>query len=100
MMRLEWSPRAADDLVRIVRFISSDSPKAARRFGAKLKSAAESVVEYPWKGRVVPELVRPEVREIIHGNYRVVYLVQRERLVILTLFEGHQEFPPLQSDLG
>jgi len=41
----------------------------------------------------VPEFLRNDIREMIEGNYRIVYQVLEDRLVILTVFEGHQLFP-------
>ena len=37
--------------------------------------------------------MRDEIRELIEGNYRIVYQVFEDRLVILTVFEGHALFP-------
>jgi hypothetical protein len=37
--------------------------------------------------------LRDDIRELIEGNYRIVYQVFADRLVILTVFEGHQLFP-------
>ncbi len=36
---------------------------------------------------------REDIRELIEGNYRIVYQVFTDRLVVLTVFEGHQLFP-------
>jgi hypothetical protein len=38
-------------------------------------------------------LSREDIRELIEGNYRIVYQVFADRLVILTVYEGHQLFP-------
>jgi len=93
-MRVIWPPRAIEDLKTISRFIAVDNPQAARRFAAKLKRRAESLCRFPNRGRMVPEIGREDVREIIEGNYRIVYRVKKDRLDILTIFEGHK---PLQS---
>jgi mRNA-degrading endonuclease RelE of RelBE toxin-antitoxin system len=44
-------------------------------------------------GRKVPEFMRDDIRELIEGNYRIVYQVFEDRLVVLTVFEGHALFP-------
>jgi len=41
-------------------------------------------------GRKVPEFLRDDIRELIEENYRIVYKIFEDRLVILTVFEGHQ----------
>jgi hypothetical protein len=42
---------------------------------------------------MVPEFLRDDMRELIEGNYRIVYQVLPDRLVVLTVFERHQLFP-------
>ncbi len=42
---------------------------------------------------MVPEFSREDMRELIEGNYRIVYQVFPDRLVVLTVFEGHRFFP-------
>jgi hypothetical protein len=44
-------------------------------------------------GRTVPELPGIDLREIIEGRYRIVYRVQGKRVEIVTVFEGHRQFP-------
>jgi hypothetical protein len=44
-------------------------------------------------GRMVPEFFREDIRELIEGNYRIVYQVFENHLVVLTIFDGHHLFP-------
>jgi len=37
---------------------------------------------------MVPEFQIPDLREIIHGNYRIVYEVQKNTVPILTVFHS------------
>lgn len=94
-MKALWTPRAIEDLKTIARFISKDNPQAARRHADKLKRGADSLCKFPNRGRIVPEIGRNDVRELIEGNYRIVYRVRKEAVDILTIFEGHKL---LQSD--
>ena len=41
-------------------------------------------------GRIVPEIGSFNIRELIEGNYRIVYRYSREKIEILTVFEGHK----------
>jgi mRNA-degrading endonuclease RelE of RelBE toxin-antitoxin system len=41
-------------------------------------------------GRVVPEFENNNIREVLLGNYRIVYLIQNEIILIITIFEGHK----------
>jgi toxin ParE1/3/4 len=53
-----------------------------------LRLAAERLREFPYSGQVVPELGREELREVIQGNYRVIYRVGEGRIDILTVYHG------------
>lgn len=48
----------------------------------------------PRSGRVVPECGKATIRELIHGNYRIVYRIDDDALRILTVFEGHMLLRP------
>jgi toxin ParE1/3/4 len=41
-------------------------------------------------GRIVPEFENNNIREVFLGNYLIVYLVQNETVLIVTVFEGHK----------
>ncbi|MCC5668610.1 type II toxin-antitoxin system RelE/ParE family toxin [Nostoc sp. CHAB 5784] len=42
-------------------------------------------------GRVVPEIAQEDIREIIFGNYRIVYLVSDDQVNILTVFHSSRQ---------
>jgi toxin ParE1/3/4 len=44
-------------------------------------------------GRTVPELPESKLRELVEGNYRIVYRVRRKTVEILTVFESHRQLP-------
>jgi plasmid stabilization system protein ParE len=92
-VRLRWTLRAKNDLLSIGRFIARDHPAAARAFVAKLQVRARRAAKFPRSGRIVPELRREDVREVIEGNYRIVYRVTKVSVEVLTVFEGHHLFP-------
>lgn len=48
----------------------------------------------PRRGRVVPELDRPDVRELLIGNYRFVYRIGDAEIVVLTVRHGRQLLDP------
>ena len=51
MPTIKWLPEALDDLQRLHAFIEPHSPGAARRAVNTLIDAADSLVEFPEKGR-------------------------------------------------
>jgi len=74
--KIIWSPRAIADLRDIARYIGKSSPLAAERFCRSILIHAESLAEFPHKGRVIPEKARDTLRELIFPPYRIAYEVQ------------------------
>lgn len=89
-MRLVWTKEALLQLQKIEDYIAKDNPKNAIEFIDKLISISETIVDYPKKGRVVPELSIEYIRELLHKIYRIVFLIKKNSIEILTVFEGHQ----------
>ena len=89
-MKLYWTETAKQDLIAIRQYISADNPTAAKQWIDLLRQRARNTLNAPLSGRMVPEFAREDIREIIEGNYRIVYQVLADCLVILTVFEGHQ----------
>ncbi|HXP62288.1 MAG TPA: type II toxin-antitoxin system RelE/ParE family toxin [Dongiaceae bacterium] len=83
------TPRSQQDLEVIVRHIAEDSPERARAFGNLLIDKSLSIGPLPERGRVVPEQKDPNVREIIHGSYRIIYEVLRDPDVVYVLRFWH-----------
>ncbi len=74
----------------IEEFISRDNTSVATEFVDRLISVAETIIHSPEIGRIFPEFSIENIREILHKNYRIVYLVKKNSIDILTAFEGHQ----------
>lgn len=92
-MKLFWTETAKRDLLAIRQYIGANNPAAAKRWIERLRERARNALDAPLAGRKTPEFFREDIRELIEGNCRIVYQVFADRLVILTVFEGHQLFP-------
>ena len=77
-----WTTPALTDAEAIRDYIARDSPRYAADLMARLVGAVERLAQFPESGRKVPELDRPDVRELIVGNYRVVYRLVRQGEVV------------------
>ena len=97
-MKFYWTETSKQDLQAIRRYIAADNPTAAKRWVNLLRARAINALHAPLAGRKVPELLREDIRELIEGNYRIVYQVIEDRLVVLTVFEGHHLFPKEKLD--
>jgi addiction module RelE/StbE family toxin len=89
-MKIFWTNESLVRLQDIEEYISRDNPILAIEFVDKLISLTETLIDNPGKGRIVPELSMDNIRELLYKNYRIVYLVKKSSLDILTVFEGHQ----------
>jgi toxin ParE1/3/4 len=93
------TPESLDDLRDIVVFIASDNPERARTFGYELIDQALSVATFPERGRMVPEVAEPTVRQIIHGSYRIIYeiFLDQNTVYVLRFWHGARVEPEIKS---
>lgn len=92
MIALTWSPRAVADLEEIRTFIEADSPAWADLTIRRIVASVEHLRQFPDSGRMVPERQSPELRELISGNFRVVYRRRTDVVEIATVFRGSRDF--------
>lgn len=93
MTRIRWSPQSLRDLEGIREYIAQDSPHYAELTVQRVVAAVERLAQFPQLGRVVPEVRRPGVREVIVGSFRVVYRVRADTLEVVTVFRAARRFP-------
>ena len=82
---MNWSPLAINRLSEAAKFIALDNPVAAERWIIKVFAQVEKLSEFPERGRIVPEVGNKAIREIISGNYRIIYMLEDREVSILTL---------------
>jgi plasmid stabilization system protein ParE len=80
---------ANEDLAALVRFIARDNPQAAECFGLALLDKLKVLQDHPHLGRIVPERADPNLREIVHQPYRIVYRVREHEQVVEVLRFWH-----------
>jgi addiction module RelE/StbE family toxin len=76
MVKIIWTELAIEDLKSIHFYISQDSKIYADRFVNKLVSRVKQLHNHPQSGRVVPEFHIETIRELIEGNYRIIYEIK------------------------
>ena len=94
MVTVRWTPQATEDLESIIEFIADDSPHYAQLFAINSIKAVERLWDFPDLGRIVPEFDDPDIREILLGNYRIVYRIQKGSVEILTIYHGSRILDP------
>lgn len=85
MAEIIWTQHALADLNDIAEYIAKDSPHYAQRTVELLYNKVEILSIHPKAGRIVPELNQENTRELIEGNYRLIYELKNNDLYILTI---------------
>ena len=93
MTTVRWTDQAVEDVRRIREFIEHDSPKYGRLVAERIVDATTRIESFPRAGRIVPEVGRDELREIILGQYRIVYRLDGELATLITVFRSSRLFP-------
>jgi len=94
MAQIKWSFRSIENLEEICACIAKDSPSSAEKLAFKVKKRIEALGSSPFIGRVVPEQkgdIDKNLREIIVGNYRIVYHVESDCVEIITIFHAKRD---------
>ena len=92
-MKLIWSPLAIDRASEIAEYIAQDKPAAAEKWINTVFSKVEQLKSSPEIGRVVPEIRNEQFRELIYGNYCIVYRIEKKQISLLTIRHGKQILP-------
>lgn len=92
-MKIVWSPLAVERASEIAEYIAQDKPAAAVKWTNVVFSKVERLSSSPEIVRVVPEIKDDHFRELIYGNYRIIYRIEKKQISILTIRHGRQILP-------
>lgn len=84
-MKVIWSPLAIDRAGEESAFISKDKPDAGRRWLEAVFKAVDRLELFPLSGHRVPEVDSPRYRQVLYKGHRVIYRIDTDILVILTV---------------
>ena len=87
-----WTQRARDALDEAAAYVAADSPEAAVNLVEGALDAAESLSTLSERGRIVPELNDPTVRETLVYKYRLLYEVAPAQITVLGFIHGARDF--------
>ena len=93
--KIIWADEAVSDLDAVAEYIARDSTSYAASFITEVLDAAKSLKELSERGRVVSELGLPDIRELFIGEHRMIYLIEKSRIVILGLVHGRRDLKKL-----
>lgn len=93
-MKVEWTQLAQDRVFEIAAYISQDSFSEAEKWVDRIFDYVKRLETFPESGRNIPEFInRKEIRELIFGNYRIIYRIESDTTYILTVRNYKQILP-------
>lgn len=97
-MKIIWTKSAVLNLENIKNYISQDSQYYAIELTEKIIGAVEKLSIFPRLGREVPEIKKENIRELIYGNYRILYRIDLEILYIIAIIHAARDLSRIQSN--
>ena len=96
-MRVFWTDAALNQLEAIRDYLAETSPEYARRVVERLVNSSEQVAAFPRSGRMVPEYEIDEVRQVIEGSYRIIYLIKENQIEVLAIIHTSRKGLPQEE---
>lgn len=91
-MIVELTVEAERDLEAIGDFIAQDNPVRAISFLRELRIKCLTLADLPNGFPLVPRYEALGIRRRRHGNYLIFYRVEVERLVVIHILHGAQDY--------
>lgn len=84
---IRWSLRGKTRLLRCMRYIAEESQDwpTVVNWRDRVYAAVEHLDEFPESGSIVCELNRNDIRQVIVGDYRVIYRAKRKTPEIISV---------------
>ncbi len=98
-MKVLWTDAAVAQLEAIHDYMAQTSPEYARRTIDRLTRRSIQIGTFPFSGRMVSEYDVNEVREIIEGSYRIIYLIKEDEdqiEMLAVIHSSREELKPLE----
>jgi plasmid stabilization system protein ParE len=93
-VKVLWTDSAVAQLQAIHDYVAQTSPDYAVRIIDRLTRRSIQIAAFPNSGRMVPEFERNEIREVIEGRYRIIYLVEATQVQVLAVIHGARDLVP------
>jgi plasmid stabilization system protein ParE len=89
--RVTFAESAVVDLEQMrAWYADQQAPEVGERLLREIVAHSEQLADYPESGRVVPEFGDPQLREIIHPPFRIVYRLDAERARVVRVWRGER----------
>lgn len=90
-MKVKYSPESLEDLQRVVEFVESKNPYAARRIAIDLQEGVDRLKQFPEIGLPVLNATNAEnIRDLYLGNYTMRYLITAKIIYVLRVWHNKE----------
>lgn len=96
MFKLHWSELSYKRIIETGNYIALNAPIAADKWINEILSKERLILENPNIGRMVPEFKSRLIREIIVGEYRLIYQINQKTITVMTVINCRE----LLKELG
>lgn len=96
-MKINWTDPAVADLEAIRDYIAKDSEYYAAEFIGKILNFIDTLKDLPKIGRIVPEADSDDIRELLFHNYRLIYQVKAEYILVIAVIHGARELSAIKQ---
>ncbi|MBI3554288.1 MAG: type II toxin-antitoxin system RelE/ParE family toxin [Elusimicrobia bacterium] len=90
-LKVAWSSAALRDLETAADYIARDSARYASVLVREAIDAARSLNILAKRGRVVPEMHDPAIRELFVCNYRLIYRMAPRVVYVIGFIHGSRD---------
>ena len=87
-----WAERARRALDEALSYIEERSPQSARRLAERVLERADSLDTFSERGRIVPEVGDPTLRELLIDPFRLMYELDERQVRIVGFIHQRRLF--------
>jgi len=103
-MHIHWTEEAEGDIDSIESYLEDEKldNETIKGIINPIILAPHRLKKHPRLGRKVPEINHPDIREIFHKKYRIIYVLsddEPDKIHIMNVIHGRQDFQPFLSNI-
>lgn len=89
-MEVQITNAARKQLIDIFDYIAKDQPQNASQLILRILHRSDSLSGLHSRGRIVPEVSDPAVREIFESGFRIIYRVTQNAVQVLAIVHSRR----------
>ena len=95
MAQVIWTETATQEIINIGEYLEGYSVNYARLTIQRFYNRATQLASFPEMGRIIPEIDDKRYRELIEGNYRLMYEILSDDIILIQrVIHQSRDFKP------